>query len=40
MLPRWQGDGTATLLWVVAAAFAAVSVAVWAWQRWVLPALR
>jgi hypothetical protein len=40
MLQRWQDDGTAVLLWAVAAAFASLSVAGWAWQRWVLPALR
>ena len=40
MLPEWTGSGTAVLLWVVAAGFAAVSVAAWAWQRFVQPALR
>jgi len=40
MLPRWTGSGTVVLLWVVAAGFAVVSVAAWAWQRFVQPALR
>ena len=40
MLPGWQGNGTTVLLWVVSAAFACVSVAAWAWQRFVLPAQR
>jgi hypothetical protein len=34
----WAGDGTVQLLWVAAAAFAGVSVAIWAWQRFVAPA--
>jgi hypothetical protein len=32
--------GTGTLLWVAAGAFAALSVGAWAWQRFVVPALR
>ncbi|MCU1444381.1 MAG: hypothetical protein JWP54_39 [Cryobacterium sp.] len=36
----WAGDGTVRLLGVAAVAFAGVSVAVWAWQRFVRPALR
>ncbi|ASD22662.1 hypothetical protein B7495_11705 [Cryobacterium sp. LW097] len=40
MLPRWTGTGTAMLLWVVATGFAVVSVAAWAWQRFVLPGRR
>ncbi|TFD88043.1 hypothetical protein E3T61_13070 [Cryobacterium lactosi] len=39
MLPQWTGSGTASLLWLVAAGFAVVSVAAWAWQRFVQPAL-
>ncbi|MGO4690882.1 hypothetical protein [Glaciibacter sp. 2TAF33] len=33
-------NGAGTLLWVAAAAFAALSVGTWAWQRFVVPALR
>jgi len=40
VLPRWQGDGTALVLWLAAAVFACLSVAVWAWQRFVAPAMR
>ncbi|WP_104167133.1 Ig-like domain-containing protein [Cryobacterium sp. N22] len=40
MLPRWTGTGSAVLLWVAAAGFAVVSVAAWAWQRFVLPGRR
>jgi hypothetical protein len=38
-LSRWQGEGPTVLLWV-ALAFAVLSVTAWAWQRFVLPALR
>jgi len=38
-LSRWQGEGPTMLLWL-ALAFAVLSVAAWAWQRFVLPALR
>ena len=33
----WQSDGTVALLWVAAAGFAALSLSVWAWQRFVVP---
>ncbi|MFC5929569.1 hypothetical protein D6T64_17200 [Cryobacterium melibiosiphilum] len=33
----WQSDGTIALLWVAAAAFAALSCGAWAWQRFVAP---
>jgi hypothetical protein len=36
----WSGTGTVTVLWVAAAVFAGLSLALWAWQRYVLPALR
>jgi hypothetical protein len=36
----WTGTGTTTVLWVAAAIFAAVSLAIWGWQRFVQPALR
>ncbi|MBX0299642.1 hypothetical protein K2F54_06595 [Cryobacterium sp. 1639] len=36
----WAGDGTVRLLWVAAVGFAGVSLAIWAWQRFVAPALR
>jgi hypothetical protein len=35
----WRGAGTATLLWVSAAVFAALSTGAWAWQRFVSPAI-
>ncbi len=33
----WQSDGTVALLWVAAAGFAALSLSVWAWQRYIVP---
>jgi outer membrane biosynthesis protein TonB len=36
----WSGTGTVTTLWVAAAVFAGLSVALWAWQRYVVPAIR
>lgn len=38
-LTLWRGDGTATLLWVSAGVFAALSTGAWAWQRFVSPAV-
>jgi len=38
-LSLWQGEGPTVLLWV-ALVFAVLSVTAWAWQRFVLPALR
>ncbi|TFC14619.1 hypothetical protein E3O19_10500 [Cryobacterium algoritolerans] len=35
----WHGNGTITLLWVAAGAFAALSTGAWAWQRFVAPAV-
>jgi hypothetical protein len=35
----WR-TGAGTLLWVAAGSFAAISVAAWAWQRFVMPGLR
>ena len=35
----WQVDGTSTLLWVAAGAFAVLSTGAWAWQRFVVPAV-
>ncbi|WP_166790470.1 hypothetical protein, partial [Cryobacterium tagatosivorans] len=40
VVANWYSDGTVTLLWVAVGAFAALSVGAWAWQRYVLPALR
>lgn len=40
MLPRWRGDGTGLLIVLPAAVFALLSVAAWAWQRYLAPAPR
>ena len=38
-MTTWHGNGTITLLWVAAGAFAALSTGAWAWQRFVAPAV-
>ena len=40
MTGDWRTDGSAVVLTLLAVGFAAVSVTIWAWQRFVGPSLR
>ncbi|TFD44973.1 hypothetical protein E3T33_07980 [Cryobacterium sp. TMT1-2-1] len=40
VVASWYSDGTVTFLWAAVAVFAALCVGAWAWQRFVVPALR